>query len=71
VGDRARQSRVQVAALFDGFDLVEPGLVQVPLWRSDGRRPRLADLTGIGIYGGVGQRRTADSAAVPGPVPGL
>ncbi len=25
----------QVAALFDGFDLVEPGLVWAPLWRPD------------------------------------
>jgi hypothetical protein len=58
------RSHAQVAAFFDGFDLVEPGLVQVPLWRPDGRRPRLRDLTGIGIYGGVGQRRSADGSAV-------
>ncbi|MGY2063583.1 SAM-dependent methyltransferase, partial [Nocardia gipuzkoensis] len=25
----------EIAALFDGFDLVEPGLVRVPLWRPD------------------------------------
>ena len=64
------RSHGQVTALFDGFDLVEPGLVQVPLWRPDGRRPRLRDLAGIGIYGGVGQRRSADGSAVADPPQG-
>jgi S-adenosyl methyltransferase len=58
------RSHAQVTALFDGFDLVEPGLVQVPLWRPDSKRPRLRDLAGIGIYGGVGRRRSADGSAV-------
>ena len=44
----------QVAALFDGFDLVEPGLVQAPLWRPDGRPPRAKDLAKIGMYAGLG-----------------
>jgi S-adenosyl methyltransferase len=65
------RSHAQVAALFDGFDLVEPGLVQVPLWRPDDKRPRLRDLAGIGIYGGVGQRRSAGGSAVTGPPPQL
>ena len=30
----------QVLAFFDGFELVEPGLVQAPLWRPDGKPPR-------------------------------
>jgi len=46
----------QVAAFFDGFDLAEPGLVQAPLWRPDGRRPRPKDLAKIGIYAGVGRK---------------
>jgi hypothetical protein len=50
------RSHAQVAALFDGFDLVEPGLVQVPLWRPDGTPPRPRGLAEIGIYGGVGYR---------------
>jgi hypothetical protein len=61
------RSHAQVTALFDGFDIVEPGLVQVPLWRPDGKRPRLRDRTGIGIYGGIGQRRSADGSAVADP----
>ena len=46
----------QVSAFFDGFDLVEPGLVQAPLWRPDGKPPRPKDLVKIGIYGGVGHK---------------
>jgi SAM-dependent methyltransferase len=29
------RSRAEIAALFDGFTLVEPGLVRLPLWRPD------------------------------------
>ena len=64
------RNHAQVTELFDGFDLVEPGLVQVPLWRPDSKRPRLRDLAGIGIYGGVGQRRGADGSAVVRPALG-
>jgi hypothetical protein len=32
---------------------VEPGLVQVPWWRPDGKPLRPRDLAEIGIYGGV------------------
>jgi S-adenosyl methyltransferase len=46
----------QVSAFFDGFDLVEPGLVQAPLWRPDGRPPRPRDLAKLGIYAGVGRK---------------
>lgn len=46
----------EVSPFFDGFDLVEPGLVQAPLWRPDGRRPGSKDLAKIGIYAGVGRR---------------
>jgi precorrin-6B methylase 2 len=30
------RSRAQIAAFFEGFDLVEPGLVYVPLWSPEG-----------------------------------
>ena len=46
----------QVSAFFDGFDLVEPGLVQAPLWRPDGRPPRPRDLAKLGIYAGVARK---------------
>lgn len=48
------RSRSQVERFFDGFELVEPGLVQVPFWRPDAEVP---DRSGeIGFYGGVARR---------------
>jgi hypothetical protein len=49
------RSHAQVTAMFDGWDLVEPGIVQVPLWWPEGRPPQPRDLAKIGIYGGVGR----------------
>ncbi|WP_407565851.1 SAM-dependent methyltransferase [Streptomyces sp. 184] len=44
----------QVEAFFDGFDVVEPGVVQLPRWHPDGPvRPRLLD--DVWLYGGVGR----------------
>jgi len=34
-GQLCLRSREEIAALFDGFDLVEPGLVWLPEWRPD------------------------------------
>jgi S-adenosyl methyltransferase len=51
-------TRAQVAALFDGWDLVEPGLVQVPLWRPDGKLPRPRELDRVWVYGGVALKST-------------
>ena len=45
----------QVSALFDGWDLVDPGLVQLPLWRPDDKPLAPLDLAKIGMYGGVGR----------------
>ncbi len=33
---------------FAGFDLVEPGLVQVPMWRPDHKALRASELAKIG-----------------------
>jgi len=46
----------RVSVFFDGFELVEPGLVQAPLWRPDGKPPRPKDLAKIGVYAGVGRK---------------
>ncbi|WP_053662798.1 SAM-dependent methyltransferase [Streptomyces sp. MMG1121] len=47
------RSRDEVAAFFEGLDLLEPGIVSVADWRSegtpDGRGP-------VSLYGGVGRR---------------
>jgi hypothetical protein len=52
------RSHAQVAAFFDGWDLAEPGLVQVPLWRPDDKPLRPKDLARIWLYGGVGRKNT-------------
>jgi len=51
------RSHSRVAAMFEGWDLIEPGVVQVPLWRPDGAMPRPGDLARIAAYGGVGRKR--------------
>ncbi|GAB2824018.1 SAM-dependent methyltransferase [Streptomyces daliensis] len=49
----------EVLPYFKGFELLEPGLVQPPLWRPDGQAPTEKELTqhagyaGMGIKGGV------------------
>ena len=49
------RTRDQVLSLFDGFELVDPGLVQAPLWHPDGPLPEPEQLHKIGVYGGVGR----------------
>jgi hypothetical protein len=46
--------RTEVEAFFDGFELVDPGLVQVPFWRPDTPPPPGSEE--IGFYGGVGRK---------------
>ncbi|NGO73251.1 SAM-dependent methyltransferase [Streptomyces boncukensis] len=47
--------RSAIERYFDGFELVEPGLVQVPFWRPDSSPPQGSGE--IGFYGGVAYRR--------------
>jgi hypothetical protein len=47
------RSRAQVERFFDGFDLVDPGLVEIQLWRPD----ESGSLLPGGFYGGVGRKR--------------
>ncbi|NUP52378.1 MAG: SAM-dependent methyltransferase [Catenulispora sp.] len=49
------RGRDDITALFDGFELTEPGVVNVPLWRPDGE-PR-EDWDAIWFDGGVGFKR--------------
>ncbi|MEW2220290.1 SAM-dependent methyltransferase [Streptomyces sp. NPDC006990] len=46
----------EISAFFEGFELLEPGLVQLPLWRPDGPVPNGADLRRHMGYGGVGAK---------------
>ncbi|MBE8470718.1 SAM-dependent methyltransferase [Streptomyces justiciae] len=48
------RGHAEVERFFDGFDLVDPGLTQVPFWRPDGPLPENA--ASIGFYGGVGRK---------------
>ncbi|MFE9442793.1 SAM-dependent methyltransferase [Streptomyces sp. NPDC006602] len=41
----------RIAAFFDGLELVDPGVVSVPLWRPDGPAP-----DPIGQHGGLGRK---------------
>ena len=50
------RSHAEIAAFFGDWDLVDPGLVQVPLWRPGGPPPRPKDLEKMWIYGGVARR---------------
>lgn len=52
------RNKAQVEALFDGWKLIDPGMVQVPLWRPEGKKPRPKELEKAWVYGGVG-RKTA------------
>jgi hypothetical protein len=44
----------EILAFFDGYDLLDPGLVQVPLWRPDSPLPDADELRRIAFYGGAG-----------------
>jgi hypothetical protein len=44
----------QIGRFFTGFELVEPGLVYMPLWRHDGQVPDQAEQTWL--YAGVGRK---------------
>lgn len=46
--------RPEVMRFFDGLELVEPGLTQVPFWRPDTTPP--SGSTEVGIYGGVARK---------------
>lgn len=50
------RNRSQMAAYFDGFALVEPGLVFIPLWRPDPAEPPEAHPERVGGYAGVGRK---------------
>ena len=48
------RTRSQFAAFFDGMELLEPGIVQVPYWRPDGELP--PEAASVWSYGGVGRK---------------
>ena len=46
------RTRAQVERFFDGLDLLDPGLVEIQVWRPDNRSSMLPG----GFYGGVGRK---------------
>jgi S-adenosyl methyltransferase len=46
------RTRAQVERFFAGFDLLDPGVVEIQLWRPDGEGSKLPG----GFYGGVGRK---------------
>lgn len=48
VAEATLRSRAQVAALFAGFDLLDPGVVYVDRWRPDHAEQHLPQLVGVG-----------------------
>jgi hypothetical protein len=49
------RSLVEIAGFFDGLELVEPGVVYLPLWRPDG--PLFLEDRRVRACGGVGRKR--------------
>jgi hypothetical protein len=54
-GEKAARARDEVLPFFDGFDLVEPGLVPIRDWRPDAPVAK-TPLNGIWMAGGAGRK---------------
>nr|WP_285780338.1 SAM-dependent methyltransferase [Microtetraspora sp. NBRC 13810] len=48
------RSPEQIAGFFEGLDVLDPGVVQVPLWRPE---PALGEPPSVPCWGGVGRKR--------------
>jgi hypothetical protein len=49
------RSRERIERFFDGLDMAEPGVVQLPFWRPEGDTE--GDPSKIWLYGGVGRKK--------------
>jgi hypothetical protein len=43
------RTRAQIEQIFDGFELIEPGIVDVAQWRNDGKPLSISNLAGVGL----------------------
>jgi hypothetical protein len=50
------RGQAEIRAFFDGFDLIEPGLVFTPQWRPDGTAPFIDQPERSLAYAGVGRK---------------
>lgn len=55
-GQVTGRTREQVKRFFDGFTLVDPGLVWLPEWRPDSPADGMKDPAESGLLSGVGKR---------------
>jgi SAM-dependent methyltransferase len=55
------RSRAEILRFFDGFSLVDPGLVYIPEWRPDAPSDRPADASQYGNMAGVARKALAPS----------
>ena len=55
--DATLRGRAEILRLFDGFDLVDPGLIQLPYWHPD--EPPSHDAGKLWILGAVGRKPPA------------
>jgi hypothetical protein len=56
-GSATPRSRAQILRFFDGFEIVEPGLVSTEDWRPETDLPSPPSLPGVNGYSGVGLLR--------------
>jgi len=69
------RTHAQISRYFDGLELLDPGLVQLPRWRPDAKPPR--DASAVLVYGAVARKpppptipRHGKNAGKPGHAPG-
>ncbi|WP_248961608.1 SAM-dependent methyltransferase [Sphaerisporangium perillae] len=53
-GSATPRSRAEILRFFDGFEVVEPGLVSTDDWRPEEDQPKLPVLPGVDGFSGVG-----------------
>lgn len=51
------RTRTEITELFDGFDIVEPGVVPTSLWRPDNEQADAGPAATVATLAGVGRRR--------------
>jgi hypothetical protein len=53
------RSQEEITGFFDGLELIEPGVVPLPLWRPDARVPEPLDHSGLLMVGGMARKPEA------------
>lgn len=56
------RSKEQIEGFLDGLEIVEPGVVPLPLWRPDGPVSEPLDHSGLLIFAGMGRKAAGSQA---------